>query len=78
MVCQPLVCVCYHFSGSDLDICVTDALLQPVRELEQATHWKATTRNGDVSSVLYTPCAQEEQGARKCSLDDLPSEQVRP
>lgn len=59
-------------------ICVTDALLQPVRELEQATHWKAgaTTEDGDASSIMFTPCAEQEQDARKCLLDDLPSQQV--
>lgn len=67
--------------GSDLAICVTDALLQPVRELEQTTHWKAvpveaTVEDGGISSIVYTPCAEQEQSAKKCSLEDLPPQQV--
>lgn len=62
-------------AGSDLAICVTDALLEPVRELEEATHWKAVTGETE-DHHTYTPCSEEEQGARKCSLGDLPSLQV--
>ena len=71
--------MCYNlFTGSDLATCVTDALLQPVRELEQATHWKmhTATEESGTSSIIYTPCSEKEQGARKYSLDDIPPLQV--
>lgn len=70
-------------------MCVTDALLQPVRELEQATHWrtiKGETTGEDEDSVMYVPCEQpcggdeqpcgDEQGVKECSLHELPPHQV--
>lgn len=75
MKCAAIVLL--SFVGSDLSICVTDALLQPVRELEHTTHWREDIKDGDSKgSVIYTPCKEGEQGARKCDLDDLPSKQV--
>lgn len=65
-----------YFVGSDLSTCVTDALLQPVRELEQVTHWKVTAADDDPCSTVYTPCLGDEQGVKKCSLDELPLQQV--
>ena len=55
-------------------VCVTDALLQPIRELEHATYWK--THSSDTGSVFYTPCKEENEGSRHCTLLDLPPHQV--
>ena len=30
------------FSGSDLANCTSDAMFEPIRELEKATHWTLT------------------------------------
>lgn len=30
------------FSGSDLANCTSDALFEPIRELEKTTHWSVT------------------------------------
>lgn len=61
--------------GSDLSICVTDALLQPIRELEHATHWKIQSDNMEFLS--YTPCKEGDEESRKCTLKDLPPHQVQ-
>ena len=57
-------------SGSDIATMVADALLQPVRELEEATHWR-TTQGGGV-----TPCAASDPGALRRSLSELLPQQV--
>lgn len=63
------------FIGSDLSVCVTDALLQPIRELEHATHWRPQSNSSD--SLLYTPCKKEDEGSIEHRLLDLPPFQVR-
>lgn len=60
--------------GSDLAVCITDALLQPIRELEHATCWK--TQSSNMGSVFYTPGKEEDEGLRHCTLIDLPPHQV--
>lgn len=61
-------------------MCVADALLEPVRELDKATYWKVTMKQkgcGDDSlRKVYTPCKQGEQGAGEYALEDLPPIQV--
>lgn len=36
------------FSGSDLSNCTSDAMFEPVRELENTTHWKLTEGNRNI------------------------------
>lgn len=40
------------YSGSDITIAVQDALMQPIRKIQQATHFK------EVSPVSYYPCGR--------------------
>ena len=84
-----VACTYTYDVGSDLAVCVTDALLQPVREMEQATHWRTVKVEtiGREDSVMYIPCGAEEgvnvpcegdeQGVKECSLHELPPHQVR-
>ena len=58
-------------SGSDIATVVADALLQPVRELEDATYWRPTSGGG------FTPCTTSEPGALRRSLSELLPQQVR-
>ena len=57
-------------SGSDIATVVADALLQPVRELEDAAHWRPTQEGG------VTPCAASDSGALRRSLSELLPQQV--
>ena len=60
------------YSGSDIATCVADALLEPVRELGRATHWRPV--NG---GQAYMPCGAMEPGAVGQSLADLLPHQVK-
>lgn len=59
------------FSGSDIATCVAEAVMQPVRELEAATHWRRV--DGGAGLV---PCSAGEPEAIHKSVNDLPPHQV--
>ena len=42
------------YSGSDISIAVQDALMQPVRKIQTATHYKKVGRQLSTSSRLYS------------------------
>ncbi|KAF5835378.1 P-loop containing nucleoside triphosphate hydrolase protein [Dunaliella salina] len=50
------------FSGSDVSVLVKDVLMQPIRLLREATHFK------QVQGGMYLPCAPSEPGAQELSL----------
>ncbi|KAI9771500.1 MAG: Vacuolar protein sorting-associated protein 4 [Geoglossum simile] len=52
------------YSGSDISIAVQDALMQPVRKIQTATHYKKATNQVIVDDVeKLTPCSPGDQGA---------------
>ena len=54
------------FSGSDIFVVVRDALMQPVRKVQTATHFKQVQRvdeRSDQVSLYWTPCSPGDQGA---------------
>ncbi|KAI1431334.1 vacuolar protein sorting-associated protein VPS4 [Xylaria sp. CBS 124048] len=59
------------YSGSDISIVVQDALMQPVRKIQQATHFKEVTVDG-VNKV--TPCSPGDPGAKELTWDDIDAE----
>ena len=59
------------FSGSDIATCVAEAVMQPVRELQAATHWRLV--EGGAGLV---PCSACDPEAVCKSIDDLPPHQV--
>jgi vacuolar protein-sorting-associated protein 4 len=69
-----------RYSGSDISIVVNDALMEPLREMETATHWKEATldTNGGSSAPIFVPCSGEELGARQMSLEQIPIDRVGP
>ncbi len=74
-------CVLSSYSGADINTLVRDALYQPVRKAQQATHFKlvsgpapmdpTTTRND-----LMTPCSPGDEGAIAMSIYDVPGEKL--
>jgi vacuolar protein-sorting-associated protein 4 len=66
------------FSGADIKILVREALMQPVRRLQQATHFKEVIRadeNGD-PKTFYTACSPGEPGARELNWMNLDSDSL--
>ncbi|KXJ90008.1 P-loop containing nucleoside triphosphate hydrolase protein [Microdochium bolleyi] len=59
------------YSGSDITIAVQDALMQPVRKIQQATHFKEVMHD-DVKRL--TPCSPGDADAKEMSWEDVESE----
>ncbi|KIY97783.1 Vacuolar protein sorting-associating protein 4B [Monoraphidium neglectum] len=54
------------FSGSDVAVVVKDVLMQPIRLLREATHFRKV-RHPDGGDA-YEPCAPGAPGSQECSL----------
>ncbi|KAF7492703.1 Vacuolar protein sorting-associated protein 4B [Sarcoptes scabiei] len=70
-----------RFSGADISVFVRDALMQPVRKVQGATHFKKVRgpnpRNpSEMVNDLLTPCLPEESGAIKMSWVDVPGDKL--
>ena len=59
------------YSGSDIAHLVADALLRPIRELQNATYWKPV-----LGGQMFSPCGPDETGALRKTLADILPEQV--
>ncbi|KAH9424346.1 vacuolar protein sorting 4 [Dermatophagoides pteronyssinus] len=70
-----------RFSGADISVLVRDALMQPVRKVQSATHFKRcrgpNPRNPkEIVNDLLTPCLPEESGAIKMSWTEVPGDKL--
>ena len=61
------------YSGSDLATCISDALLEPIRDLQNSYFWKWSD---DKSSLR--PCRESEPGAIGLRIQSIPKEKVQP
>ncbi|KAI5806326.1 P-loop containing nucleoside triphosphate hydrolase protein [Geopyxis carbonaria] len=57
------------FTGSDISIVVQDALMQPVRKIQTATHYKTVLDEAGVERV--TPCSPGDRGAREMTWEEV-------
>mmetsp|Transcript_42512 Transcript_42512/g.51618 ORF Transcript_42512/g.51618 Transcript_42512/m.51618 type:complete len:438 (-) Transcript_42512:464-1777(-) len=68
------------FSGSDVAVVVKDVLFQPVRRVQEATHFKAI--QDAEGKTIYEPCSPGDPGAFEATLEQFAtngcSEQVMP
>ncbi|KAL8664105.1 MAG: hypothetical protein Q9202_003289 [Teloschistes flavicans] len=70
------------YSGSDISIAVQDALMQPVRKIQTATHYKPVTvtvqdEEGKKTEVeKLTPCSPGDKGAREMNWTEVDSEKL--
>ncbi|XP_070816435.1 vacuolar protein sorting-associated protein 4B-like [Chaetodon trifascialis] len=69
------------YSGADISIIVRDALMQPVRKVQSATHFKkvrgSSFNNPDVVvDDLLTPCSPGDPGAMEMSWVDVPGDKL--
>lgn len=61
------------YSGSDIAIAVQDALMQPVRLIQTATHYKPVEVDGQTK---WTPCSPGDALAQEKSWTDLDGDQL--
>lgn len=59
------------YSGSDIAVVVRDALMQPIRKIQQATHFK------QVEDDKWTPCSPGDTGAKEMNWMDLEGDQLK-
>lgn len=68
------------YSGSDIATVVRDALMQPVRAVQTATHFKLVhipdKQNPAIRVEYLTPCTGSEPGAREMSWMDVESDKL--
>ena len=67
------------YSGSDIAICVRDALMSPIRLVQGATHFKHVERiNPDTGLPQrgLTPCSPGDPQALEMTWSDVPSDQL--
>ncbi len=60
------------YSGSDISIAVQDALMQPVRKIQTATHYKPVTMPDGAQKL--TPCSPGDKGAVEMQWTEVESE----
>jgi len=58
-------------SGADISVLVRDALMEPVRALQQASHFRVG------ADGLWEQCRASDRGARQMSLLQVPPQQLR-
>lgn len=66
------------FSGADISVCVRDALYEPVRTCQSATHFKKIPNPDNPQDYLYEPCAPTDRGAEEKDLMSIESERLHP
>ncbi|NXR80608.1 VPS4A protein, partial [Pycnonotus jocosus] len=69
------------YSGADISIIVRDALMQPVRKVQSATHFKkvrgpSRTTPGAIVDDLLTPCSPGDPGATEMTWMEVPSDKL--
>ncbi|KAJ6083418.1 hypothetical protein N7467_007553 [Penicillium canescens] len=61
------------YSGSDISIAVQDALMQPIRKIQGATHYKKVLVEG---AEKHTPCSPGDAGAMEMSWLNVDAEKL--
>ncbi|KAF2224486.1 P-loop containing nucleoside triphosphate hydrolase protein [Elsinoe ampelina] len=61
------------YSGSDISIAVQDALMQPVRKIQTATHYKKVQVD---NTEKLTPCSPGDAGAMEMTWVDVETEKL--
>lgn len=71
----------YRFSGADISIVVRDALMQPVRKVQTATHFKKVSGRArdDPNAIVYDylmPCSPGDPQAIEMTWEQVPSDKL--
>ncbi|CAL9729798.1 vacuolar protein sorting-associated protein 4 [Monosporozyma unispora] len=63
------------YSGSDIAVAVKDALMEPIRKIQMATHFKNVSEDGEVKK--YTPCSPGDPDAIEKSWVDIEADELQ-
>lgn len=63
------------YSGHDIAVVVRDALMQPIRKIQQATHFKEVT--AEDGSKKVTPCSPGDEGAIEMNWQDIETDELQ-
>lgn len=68
----------FRYSGSDISILVRDALMQPVRKVISATHFKpvASPDADDSKATKWTPCSPGDSDAVEKTWSEVESDEL--
>jgi len=66
------------FSGSDISVVVRDALYEPVRTCQVATHFKKVRDSTATMDYLYEACSPADPEGEEITLMDVPSDRLKP
>ncbi|OQR75957.1 vacuolar protein sorting-associated protein 4B-like [Tropilaelaps mercedesae] len=69
------------YSGADISVVVQDALMQPVRKVQTATHFKKVSAPSRVDPNVmvhdyWTPCSPGDRGAKEMTWTDLQGDKL--
>ena len=59
------------FSGADISIVVRDAIMEPVRKVQTATHFRLDNQG------RYEPCSPGAPGAKEMNWTEVPGEKLK-
>lgn len=66
-----------NYSGADISILVRDAIMEPVRKFNTATHFKKVSgpspSGNEIAHDLFTPCSPGEPGAIEMNWEKVPA-----
>ncbi|AET38501.1 AAA family ATPase VPS4 Ecym_2804 [Eremothecium cymbalariae DBVPG len=62
------------YSGSDIAVVVKDALMQPIRKIQMATHFKNVSK--DPNKHKLTPCSPGDKDAVEMSWTDIDADEL--
>lgn len=67
------------FTGSDIQTCVRDALFEPIRTCQVATHFKKVADPSGKQEFLWEPCSSGDPSTSKkeIALWDIPGEKLK-
>lgn len=63
------------YSGHDIAVVVRDALMQPIRKIQQATHFKPVV--DESGKEFLTPCSPGDDGAREMNWMDIGTDELK-
>ena len=66
------------FSGADMSILVREALMEPIRTMQEATHFKKVPHPSNPNDFLFEPCSAGDPAGIEMELMSVPSDKLKP